>query len=332
MKRIFGHPIYAILLAILCAALWGSAVPTVKLGLQILQLGSDGVYGKILFAGVRFLLAAIALLIFAVYGLKLDVRIRSMKMLGRVTALGIMQTAFQYTFMYIGVSYTTAAKSSILTSSGVFFVAILAHLVYKNDRLTVNRVFGLLLGFIGIVIASWGKAGGVNGEFRLVGEGLILAYQLCSAIASILVKRFAKEIHPVVLTVWQMLIGSLILIAIGLSGSDPGALVITPGLVLSLLYLVFVSAVAYTLWNILLTYNKAAEISTFKFVTPAAGAILSSLVLGDVLDYRILISLALVSIGIVAVYHRRGESIVKRTNGKSTERAEEDSAGSGDDD
>lgn len=210
--------------------------------------------------------------------------------------------------MYIGVSYTTAAKkSSILISTGVFFIAIIAHFIYKDDKLTPNKVTGLLVGFVGIVIASLGKSGGFTLEFALLGEGLIIGYQLCSAIASIFfVKNFSRDYHPVVLTVWQMLIGSTILIIIGLFfGFDFNGITYTPQLALILVYLSAVSAVAYTIWNILLKYNKAAEISVFKFVTPVAGTLLSVVFLGDKLDYKTLIALVFVSVGIICVYYKR---------------------------
>lgn len=305
MKKIFGNPLYAILLAILCAALWGSAVPTVKMGYKIMEMSTADTYGKMLFAGIRFFIASIALFGFAIFGLKLDVRIKSTKMLSKVTALGLMQTTFQYSLMYIGVSYTTAAKSSILISTGVFFIAIIAHFIYKDDKLTPNKVTGLLVGFVGIVIASLGKSGGFTLEFALLGEGLIIGYQLCSAIASIFVKNFSRDYHPVVLTVWQMFIGSTILIIIGLFGFDFNGITYTPQLALILVYLSAVSAVAYTIWNILLKYNKAAEISVFKFVTPVAGTLLSVVFLGDELDYKTLIALVFVSVGIICVYYKR---------------------------
>lgn len=314
MKKLFEKPLYAILFAVLCTALWGSAVPLVKLGYQVMQMDSANTYGKILFAGIRFFIAAIALFGFAKFGLKLDTRIKSKDMLAKVTALGIMQTTFQYTFMYIGVSYTTAAKSSILTSTGIFFIAIMAHFIYKNDKLTPNKVVGLLTGFTGIVIASLGKSGGINFEFALFGEGLIIAYQLCSAVASIFAKNFSKDIHPVVLTVWQMLIGSTILIVVGLIGFDFGSIVYSPALLAILLYLAMVSAAAYTIWNILLKYNKAAEISIFKFVTPVAGTLLSVMILGDSLDYKTIIALMFVSLGIIAVYFKRDKKEKKVTS------------------
>lgn len=305
MNKIFGKRVYAILFAVLCAVLWGSAVPTVKMGYQLMQMNTDDTYGKMLFAGVRFFIASIALFGFAIFGMKLDVRIKDAKMLSKVTVLSFMQTTFQYSLMYIGVSFTTASKSSILTSTGIFFVAILAHFLYKDDKLTPNKVVGLILGFIGIVVASLSKAGGFNLEFTLMGEGLIIGYQLCSAIASIFVKNFSKDYHPVVLTVWQMFIGSLTLIFVGLIGFDFNSIVYKPQMALVLLYLSATSAVSYTLWNIILKYNKVAEISIFKFVTPVAGTLLSAMLLGDALDYRTIIAVIFVSIGIIFVYYNK---------------------------
>uniref|UniRef100_UPI001300523D DMT family transporter n=1 Tax=Vallitalea okinawensis TaxID=2078660 RepID=UPI001300523D len=136
-------------------------------------------------------------------------------------------------------------------------------------------------------------------------EGLIIAYQLCSAIASIFAKNFSKDIHPVVLTVWQMFIGSSILIVIGLIGFDFSSITYSSELIAILLYLSAVSAAAYTIWNILLKYNKAAEISIFKFVTPVAGTLLSVAILGDALDYKTIIALVFVSLGIIAVYYKK---------------------------
>jgi drug/metabolite transporter (DMT)-like permease len=231
--------------------------------------------------------------------------LKSPKEFGRVSVLGIVQTTFQYSLMYIGTSHTTAAKSSILTTTGVFFIAIIAHFMYKNDKLTKNKIIGLLVGFSGIIVSSLNKAGGINFDFSILGEGLIIGYQLCSAIASIFVKNYSKEMHPVKLTVWQMFIGSAILLIIGLIKFDFSSVVFPPSLLAVMLYLVAVSAVSYTLWNTLLKYNKAAEISIFKFATPLAGTFLSCLIMGDALTIRTVVATILVSLGVFFVYYKK---------------------------
>ncbi len=64
-------------------------------------------------------------------------------------ALGATQTALQYVFFYIGVANTTGVKSSIMNSTVTFFSVILAHYIYKNDKLSMQKIMGCIVGFIG---------------------------------------------------------------------------------------------------------------------------------------------------------------------------------------
>ena len=62
------------------------------------------------------------------------------------------------------------------------------------------------------------------------------------------------------------------------------------------------SAAAFSLWYYLLKYNKAGEITLYRFVIPVSGAVLSALVLpGESLSPAALVALALVAFGIAAV-------------------------------
>ena len=74
--------------------------------------------------------------------------------------------------------------------------------------------------------------------------------------------------------------------------------------ILILLYLAMLSAVAYTLWAVLLKYNDVSIVTVFGFMTPVFGCILSALLLKEDLTggkgYTIL-SLFLVCIGIYLV-------------------------------
>lgn len=68
--------------------------------------------------------------------------------------LGIFQTTLQYIFFYIGLAYTTGIRSSIINGTGAFFSILLAHFIYKNDRLNVNKIVGCIVGFIGVIIVN----------------------------------------------------------------------------------------------------------------------------------------------------------------------------------
>ena len=125
---------------------------------------------------------------------------------------------------------------------------------------------------------------------------------LTSAIATIMAKSLATDIHPFTLTGWQLTIGSLILLLIGLPQYSDQMITFTPigwGL---LIYSAFLSAIAFALWYSILKYNKAGEISIYKFITPVSGALLSAMLIpGERLNKYIIAALALVAVGIVAI-------------------------------
>ena len=94
-----------------------------------------------MFAGYRFLLAGLVLLIFAVANGKAIGRLKKGQY-RQIVILGLTQTTLQYVFFYIGLAYTTGVKGSIMNATGTFFSVILAHYIYKNDRLSFNKIIG----------------------------------------------------------------------------------------------------------------------------------------------------------------------------------------------
>ena len=73
-----------------------------------------------------------------------------------------------------------------------------------------------------------------------------------------------------------------------------------------LIYLALVSAVAYSLWGILLTYNPVSKVAVFGFMNPVFGVLLSALFLSekDTLGWSSILALVLVCLGIYIVNHQ----------------------------
>lgn len=134
LDRIFGTPVLAVLLAILCNALWGSAFPFIKLGYRLFEIQSGDTPTILCFAGVRFMLGSV-LVFFS--SLILQGRVpalpKSKKLTLECCALGLWQTTTQYTFYYIAVAMLTGAFGGILNSTQSFLGVILAHFVYGKQ-------------------------------------------------------------------------------------------------------------------------------------------------------------------------------------------------------
>ncbi|MBK8084565.1 MAG: DMT family transporter [Devosia sp.] len=281
--------------ALACCLLWGSAVPGVKIGYGMLGIMPADTASLLLFAGVRFALAGLLLL-----GLGLATGRTIMparRRLGELAVLGLVSTAGQYLFYYIGLAHSSGVKVSITTSTSTFFSVLLAHWLYVDDRLTGRRLLGCLLGFAGVVTVNL-AGGGLDLEVSLLGEGFIVIAALLFSLAGIYGKRLSRDMEPATMTGWQLLLGGLMLTVAGqlggghFGGFDSAALLL-------LLYLAGLSAAAFSLWSVLLKHNPVGRIAIFNTAIPIFGVLLSALFLGEnVLEWKNVVALVLVSLGI----------------------------------
>ncbi len=281
--------------ALACCLLWGSAVPGVKIGYQLLGILPDDTASLLLFAGLRFALAGLLLL-----GLALGSGrpiAPAPRRLGELAVLGLVSTAGQYLFYYVGLAHSSGVKVSITTSTSTFFSVLLAHWLYADDRLTGQRLLGCLLGFAGVVAVNLSGAG-FDLEVSFLGEGFIVIAALLFSLAGIYGKRLSRTMEPATMTGWQLLLGGLMLTAAGVLGGGRFAGFDATAMVL-LVYLAALSAAAFSLWSLLLKHNPVGRIAIFNTAIPIFGALLSALFLGEnVMEWKNVAALALVSLGI----------------------------------
>ena len=285
-----------VVLASLCCLLWGSAYPAIKNGYALFDIAAGDISSQLVFAGYRFLFAGLVLLGVAALGRK-DVLPFDRRTVGQVTLLGLTQTSLQYLFFYLGLAHTTGVKSSIMNATGTFFSVLLAHFIYHNDRLSLNKVLGCLVGFVGVMVVNFGS-GLMQFDFTLLGEGSVVMAALVLSAASIYGKKLSQRIDSVVLTGYQLAIGGAALLVIGFAmGGTLGSP--TPAALALLGYLVVLSSAAFSLWTTLLKYNRVSMVAVFNFMVPVFGTLLSALFLNEsFLEWKNGLALLLVCGGI----------------------------------
>ena len=267
------------LLACVCCILWGSAIPVIKTGYRFLHVDSSDIASQIVFAGVRFTLAGILVLIFASIREK-KVMIPDKEILKYAVPVCLAQTVGQYFFFYIGVANTSGVKGGIITGLGNFIAILLSCLVFRNERMTRRKIAGCVLGFAGVVVINL-LGNSLDMGFKLIGEGFVLIAQLSYGISTVLINLFSRKVSPVVLSGTQFTMGGIVLTLIGLGMGGHLENVTTGGVVI-IYYLEMVSSVAYTLCSVMIAWNDVSKVAIFGFVNPLCGVILSALILGEV--------------------------------------------------
>lgn len=290
-----------VLLATLCCFLWGSAYPAIKGGYELFNISGGDIPSKLIFAGYRFALAGIIVLWVQIISKK-NIFVLNKKEIVQVTLLGIFQTTLQYIFFYIGLAYTTGIRSSIINGTGAFFSILLAHFIYKNDRLNVNKIVGCIVGFIGVIIVNLNGQDFFASSFSIQGEGFVMLAAFILSASSIYGKKITQNQDASIITGYQLFIGGLILLLLGyISGGCLSGFTFKSTSLL--IYMALLSSVAFAVWTQLLKYNKVGIISIFNFLVPVFGSLLSAIFLGEnIFDIKILISLIFVCLGIYMVY------------------------------
>ena len=287
-------------LAILCNALWGSAIPFINLGYKLFAIPAGETATQIVFAGCRFFLAGFLTILFTSVFQRSLVRPKKQNIY-MVFSLAALQTFIQYMFFYIGVANTPSVKSAIIQGLNAFVAILVACYLFRSEKMNALKWIGGMLGVAGIVVVNL-DGSGFGGSMSLMGEGCLLISMITGACCSGVIKAFGQKENPVALCGWQFMLGGVVMAAVGFAFG--GRLHPTGvGSVAVLVYLAALSAVAYTLWSVLLKYNPVSRIAPFMFLQPIFGVTLSLLLYGGAAGDlpRYAAALALVCLSIVTV-------------------------------
>ena len=300
-KNIFTNPIMITLCALLCCALWGSATPAIKTASALL-IPEGGIPSTILFAGIRFFFAGIITI--AIYSIaRRKLLIFKKENLPRVLTVASFQTVIQYIFFYVGLANTTGVKGTIASGSSAFFCVLIASLIFKQEKLTAKKIIACILGIVGIVIIN---LRGLEFTMNLLGDGFVILSTVAYSFSSVFMKRFSKYEDPVVISGYQFIFGGAFMIILGIILGGEISFDSGSGIAI-LVYLSFLSAVAYALWGMLLKHNPVSRVTIFSFTTPIFGTILSLLLLPESsgVDFvNLVITLLLVSGGILLLNYQ----------------------------
>ena len=297
VNKVFTTPLVIILGAMLCCALWGSATPFIKMGYKVMfEGGKPDVPSTILFAGIRF--AAAGFITIAIYSIARKKWLYPKREnYGKVAIIAAFQTCIQYFFFYIGLANTSGAKGTIISGSSSFFAIFISSLIFKQEKLTVKKVVACIVGFAGIIAVN---LNGLDFSMNFTGDAFVLFSAMSLAFSSVLIKIFSKSEDPVVISGYQFMAGGLVMIIVGLiAGGKIDHF--TFGGAAILVYLSFLSAIAYALWGMLLKFNPVSKVTIFSFMTPVFGVLLTKLMLPEestVKLVNLLISLVLVCAGV----------------------------------
>ena len=301
---IFKNSMIVVLLAILCNMLWGSAIPFINLGYKLFAIPVGETATQILFAGCRFFLAGLLTILFTSIPQRKLMRPKR-ENLHMVAVLALLQTVTQYLFFYIGVANTPSVKGAIIQGLNAFVAILVACYLFRSEKMNSLKWIGGVLGVAGIVVVNL-DGSSLGGAVTMKGEGFLLISMFAGACSAGAIKHFGQRENPVALSGWQFMLGGAMMAAAGfaMGGRLHPASIGAPAV---LLYLAALSAVAYTLWSVLLKHNPVSKIAVFMFLQPIFGVLLSLILYPETQVPLLRYSAALVLVCLSIVIVGRGQ-------------------------
>lgn len=247
--------------------------------------------------------------------------------------IGLGNTVVPFVLISWGETQVESGLASVLNATAALFTAVLAHFAFRDERITVQKIVGLALGFIGVVVLasrSW-----VDGQVitdDLAGQLAVVLASFFYAFFGVYSRKLMhKQYEPMVISAGSMLAASIVsgvlmMIAPYFNGQAPVLLAdLTRDALIALLLLGFLNTFfAYILFYSIIQQLGASRASMVTYVTPAIALVLGAVVLNEIVDWRLLVGAALILSGIGAVnlrmFSRRRPVDVPASDGLASEK------------
>lgn len=276
------NPVLFAVLVIVTTSLMGSSFAVGKLGLAY--------FSPLLLVGFRFTIAGLLM----AWWVRKKTLPSSLGEWAKIGLIGFLQTAAVMGCIFLSLRTITAGESSILTFMNPLLVVIWGT-VFLGMKYRFAQWAGVILGIVGVFITLGSHLQWETGT--LFGIGSAVSW----SIATLLVKKWGARFNVWVMTGYQMLIGGLLLLAMGVTLEVP-KMVLTPASIAIVLWLaIMASIVQFATWFYLLNQGDPGRTSAFLFLAPFFGVLSGWLLLGEIVQWHVYAGGLLIFAGIFLV-------------------------------
>lgn len=275
---------------ILCLV-WG-------LNLVAIKLGNAGI-PPVLQAGLRSVIAGVLLLGWCRWR---DIRFgdwwRDGTLLPGVVA-GLL-FAVEFMALFVGVGLTSASRGVVFLYGAPFFVALGAHWLIPDDRLSAAKAVGLLVAFGGLALAFAEGLRAPAGDLALWGDALCLLAGALWGATTVLVKASRlRSAPPLLVLVYQLAVSAPLLLLGSWALGEDWRIEPTPLVLGALLYQgLGIAGISYAVWFGLVSRHSASRLAAFSVLTPIFGVAAGWALLGDRLGSLFGAAVVLVALGL----------------------------------
>jgi drug/metabolite transporter (DMT)-like permease len=268
---------------------WGSTYLAIRVMVETMP--------PLLAAGVRFSVAGAVMV--GVLSLRRSVRPSRSQLLSALL-VGILLPGAN-AVVSVAEQEVPSGLAALLIASVPLWVILLRRAAGESvSRASVGAV---LVGFAGVALLL--RPGEQSGDATVLGLGAVVAAALMWATGSFASPRLSLPADPLVSTGWQMLLGGLVCVAVGLAVGEAGDVQVgefSARSIVALSYLIAVGSwFAFTAYAWLLQNAPIAKVATYAYVNPVVAILLGWLILDEVVTPVTLVGAAIIVVSVALV-------------------------------
>ena len=277
---------FDLILLILLAVIWGSAFFNIKIATYS--------YSPFTLALVRVIFASIPLILLCkLKGIKIEAFSNKWKL---YALIGLCNIAIPFVLIAIGTAKINSYLAAILMSTTPLSGSILAHFFLKDEKLSIPKSFGVLIGFTGIILLFFDKVI-INSENFLYAIITIIGstFYCIGGLLTLKLRNQKNENVTTSTTLWSV----IFLLPFSLIFEDPWNANPSLASTFSLLYLgVVATGFAWLIRFRILTVNGLVFQTQVAYLIPIFGIFFGYFIMDEIITWRVLVSLAIILIGI----------------------------------
>ena len=256
------------------------------------------------------LASAILLVVIYLKGNKMP---SSLALWGGFIVMGALNNLIPFSLIVWGQTHIGSGLASILNGTTPIFSVILAHFLTKEERLTTNRMFGVLVGWVGVTVLI-GIDSLRNFGIEMLGQFAVLGAAFSYAYAAIYGRRF-KDLSPLVVATGMLCGSTIMMTPMTLFIDQPWNLSSSGYTMIALFGLAAIStSLAYIIYFRILATAGPTNLLLVTLLIPLSAILLGVMVLGERLEWNAFVGMGLIFIGLIAIDGR----LLKRFKRKET--------------
>jgi drug/metabolite transporter (DMT)-like permease len=285
------------LIFLLLGFFWGSSYLFIKIGVE---------NGLEPFTLITFRLLIGFILLATVVAFFREPLPRDLRTYGHLAVMGTINIAIPFSLITFAEQAVDSSVAAVINGAAPLFVIVIAAIFLKGESITVNRLAGLAVGFVGVAMIVGLDVTNLSSSSAL-GELALIGATISYAFGAVYARAHVHGLRPMIPALFQVFFGLLITSLLAFATEHPLATVPAPVAILAVVWLGLLgSGLAYLAFFRTLQRWGATRTSLVAYLLPVYGIALGALVRQEPISATTIAGTGLIIAGIALVNARVG--------------------------